>query len=225
MAEIYLVRHAQASLGADNYDQLSVRGHEQARVLGEFWRELKLSFDLVICGTLHRHGQTLDGILHGMGDLAPQMPRVDWPGLNEYDSHAVIACAHPDLMAQTQTQEGYKAHFRALRDGLSLWMQAQAQPKGMPTYAEFVQGVRGALTHAQQSGAQRVLMISSGGPISTALGELMGLDVATRIELNLRLRNTAVNEIVMNPQRLSVVSFNQIAHLQTPAYLDWVTYA
>jgi broad specificity phosphatase PhoE len=225
MAEIYLVRHAQASLGAANYDQLSLLGHQQARVLGTFWHDLKQSFDLVICGTLQRHRETLEGIQEGMGMRFGSPDRVDWAGLNEYDSHAVIACAHPDLAVTTDTEQGYKAHFRALREGLSLWMEGQAQPTGMPRYSEFVHGVMSALVHAQNSSAQRVLMISSGGPISTALGEILGLEIPARIEMNLRLRNTAVNEIVMNRQRLSAVAINQIAHLQTPAYLDWVTYA
>lgn len=35
MALITFVRHGQASWGADNYDQLSIKGAEQARVLGK----------------------------------------------------------------------------------------------------------------------------------------------------------------------------------------------
>ena len=35
MSELYLVRHAQASFGAANYDQLSDLGHQQSRWLGD----------------------------------------------------------------------------------------------------------------------------------------------------------------------------------------------
>ena len=35
MSELILVRHAQASFGEDDYDRLSVLGHQQARWLGE----------------------------------------------------------------------------------------------------------------------------------------------------------------------------------------------
>ena len=34
MSRILLVRHGQASFGADDYDDLSPTGHEQSRVLG-----------------------------------------------------------------------------------------------------------------------------------------------------------------------------------------------
>ena len=38
MGTLYLVRHGQASFGADDYDVLSPAGHEQAVRLGEYWR-------------------------------------------------------------------------------------------------------------------------------------------------------------------------------------------
>ena len=59
MGQLFLVRHAQASLGEDNYDQLSPLGMRQSLRLGEYWRELGLTFDTVLCGTLQRHAQTL----------------------------------------------------------------------------------------------------------------------------------------------------------------------
>ena len=59
MGQLYLVRHGQASLGADDYDQLSPLGARQAQRLGEHWRAQGLRFDAVFTGTLKRHRQTL----------------------------------------------------------------------------------------------------------------------------------------------------------------------
>lgn len=42
MSELYLVRHAQASFGAANYDQLSDLGHRQSRWLGEHLKNAML---------------------------------------------------------------------------------------------------------------------------------------------------------------------------------------
>src|SRR5471032_960728 len=92
MGTLYLVRHGQASFGAADYDNLSELGHRQAVRLGEYWRERGIVFDAVITGTLKRHRQTWEGIAKGQGltrdDVLP------WPGLNEYDSEAVIATIH-----------------------------------------------------------------------------------------------------------------------------------
>ena len=65
MGTLYLVRHGQASFGAEDYDQLSALGRQQAVRLGEHWRTRGLGFDAVITGTLRRHTQTLEGIAEG----------------------------------------------------------------------------------------------------------------------------------------------------------------
>jgi broad specificity phosphatase PhoE len=50
MSVLTLVRHGQASLFADNYDELSELGRKQARHLGEFWARRRIDFDEVYCG-------------------------------------------------------------------------------------------------------------------------------------------------------------------------------
>ncbi|MBU5895007.1 histidine phosphatase family protein, partial [Vibrio cholerae O1] len=69
MGTLYLVRHGQASFGAEDYDQLSERGTAQSQRLGAYWRERGLRFDAVYTGTLRRHEQTLAGIADGLGSL------------------------------------------------------------------------------------------------------------------------------------------------------------
>ncbi|HAD08992.1 MAG TPA: histidine phosphatase, partial [Porticoccaceae bacterium] len=59
MSEIYFVRHGQASLGAKNYDKLSDLGWQQARWLGEHFRDQDLNFDRIVVGDMRRHRETL----------------------------------------------------------------------------------------------------------------------------------------------------------------------
>jgi broad specificity phosphatase PhoE len=222
MGQLYLVRHGQASLGAADYDQLSPLGQQQAQRLGEHWRALGLRFDAVITGTLKRHLQTLQGIEQGLGRTHESL---QWPGLNEYDSEAVIETVHSSTLIKPTTPEGYKAHFRMLRDGLSQWMQGRTQPRGMPTYAEFLAGVTSALEHIRSQCEGNVLLVSSGGPISTAVGHVLGLPAQATIELNLRIRNCSVSEFTFNPKRHTLVSYNSVAHLETPQHQSWITFA
>lgn len=222
MGQLYLVRHGQASLGADDYDQLSPLGARQAQRLGEHWQTQGLKFDAVFTGTLKRHRQTLEGIQLGLG-LSHKTTL--WPGLNEYDSEAVIRCVHVGPLNKPTSPEGYREHFRLLRQGLKAWMTGQARPEGMPDHAGFLQGITSALDHIRQQHDGNVLLISSGGPISMAVGHVLNLEVDGVIELNLRLRNSAVCEFSFNPKRHSLVSFNTIPHLETPSHKDWITYA
>ena len=51
MGTLYLVRHGQASFGADNYDQLSALGWRQSRRLGEHFLQQGRQFDVILTGT------------------------------------------------------------------------------------------------------------------------------------------------------------------------------
>jgi len=67
MGTLYLVRHGQASFGADDYDVLSAMGHQQSVRLGEYFQHRGVTFDAALTGTLNRQIQTLAGICQGMG--------------------------------------------------------------------------------------------------------------------------------------------------------------
>ncbi len=224
MGTLYLVRHGQASFGADDYDQLSARGHDQARRLGEYWRERGMVFDAVLVGTLRRHRQTLDGIGEGLEGLTA--PVTSLPGLNEYDSHALLTAIHPQPLPRPDTPELYRQHFRLLCDALAQWMAGVISPKGMPSWDDFSAGVHGALEQVrQQHSAQNVLLVSSGGPISAAVGQVLGTSPEATIALNMRIRNSAVTEFSISPRRLMLQTFNTLNHLDSDAHRDWATHA
>jgi len=72
---------------------------------------------------------------------------------------------------------------------------------------------------------RNVLLVSSGGPIATAVGRVLGTSPGATIELNLRIRNCSVTEFAFTPKRHMLVGYNAIGHFDGPAYRDWVTYA
>ncbi len=222
MGTLYLIRHGQASFGADDYDQLSELGRKQSVRLGEYFAQKGVHFDGLIAGTLRRQRQTLAGILQGM---SRQGEPLAWDGLNEYDSEAVIASIHPEKLEKPSSPEAYRHHFRLLRDGLAQWMAGAASPRGMPSYSDFTAGVSGALDHVRANHyGQNVLIVSSGGPIATAVGCVLGLGAQAIIDLNMRIRNTAVTEFAFTPKRHMLVCFNALPHLEHPGCDQWVTY-
>ena len=225
MGTLYLVRHGQASFGAEDYDQLSALGRQQAVRLGEHWRARGLGFDAVITGTLRRHTQTLEGIAEGL-QTTPHALQL--PSLNEYDSHALIAAIHPQPLGPADTPERYRAHFRILCDALAQWMAGVISPQGMPSWQEFSDGVHGALERVRREHAgpeQNVLLVSSGGPIATAVGQVLGTAPEVTIALNMRIRNSAVTEFSISPKRMMLQTFNTLNHLDTPQTRDWATFA
>ena len=223
MGTLYLVRHGQASFGEDDYDKLSELGHRQSRRLGEYFAAKGLHFDAVVTGTLRRHTETFQGIAQGMGLKADVL---QWPGLNEYDSEAVISAVYPHKLEKPTSPEMYRHHFRLLREGLNQWMAGVVSPRGMPSYSDFVSGITSALDHVRaQHHGQNVLLVSSGGPISTAVGHVLGTSAEATIELNLRIRNSSVTEFAFTPKRHMLVTYNTLPHLDEARYKDWITYA
>jgi len=212
MGTLHLVRHGQASFGADDYDQLSPLGERQCRLLGEYWRARGQRFEAVLTGSLKRHAQSLAAIAAGLGGTPAPLVR---EGLNEYDSEAVIRAIHPEPLEKPRDAEMVKQHFRLLRQGLLAWMRGETRPVGMPAYADFAAGVADALAHVRAQCSGEVLIVSSGGPIATAVAQVLGAPPETGIELNLRIRNSALSEMVFNARQLTLQSFNHLPHLDT----------
>ncbi|WP_372657744.1 histidine phosphatase family protein [Hydrogenophaga sp.] len=222
MGTLYLVRHGQASFGAADYDQLSDLGHRQSVQLGRYWASRGVKVDAVITGTLRRQQQTWAGIAEGAGWKHEALA---WPGLNEYDSAAVIKTIHPSPLPPANTPELFRHHFRLLRDGLSQWMAGTVSPQGMPSYRDFALGVTRALDHVRaQHPDQNVLVVSSGGPISTAVAHVLGMSPEGSIALNMRIRNSSVCEFQYTPKRHTLLTFNTVPHLDQAELNDWVTY-
>ncbi len=228
MGHIYLIRHGQASFGAEDYDQLSPLGHRQSERLGQYLAErsqrLNLTWDAVLTGSLRRHEQTWAGLAKGAGWT--HEPTV-WPGLNEYDSAALLRALPLDReLEDPHTPGGYKQHFRLLRDALTQWMAGTISPQGMPSYQGFVDGITGALAHIRQQHPQgNVLVVSSGGPIATLVGHVLRTPPETTIELNMQLRNTSVTELMATSHHARLVSFNTLPHLDDAEHTGWVTHA
>jgi len=224
MGTLYLVRHGQASFGAADYDQLSALGQRQCERLGQWFASHGVVFDAVITGSLRRQRQSLAGIEAGLQrqhDNALTMP-----GLNEYDSEALVRTVHSGPLAAPITPELARLHFRLLREGLLAWMAGSTQPQGLPTHADFVAGVLGALDHVRTHHAEgTALIVSSGGPISVAVGRVLGVPAEAVVELNLQLRNSAVCELKVSPKRHTLITFNTLPHLDSPAHRSWITHA
>jgi broad specificity phosphatase PhoE len=224
MGTLTLVRHGQASFGAADYDQLSEQGRRQCLRLGEYLRERGLRFAAVWRGSLTRHAQSLAALEQGHGGLPAAT--VD-AALDEYHSHALLppqpaAAALPP----PTTPDGYRQHFRLLRQALTDWMAGRSAPAGMPAYAEFRAGLRrvSADMHRHCRGQDRVLVVSSGGPISCLLTEVLAAPAATAIELNMRLRNSALSELVSTAHGFALQSFNHLPHLDGAGFADWVSH-
>ncbi|OAJ55018.1 phosphoglycerate mutase [Paraburkholderia ginsengiterrae] len=223
MAELYLVRHGQASFGAENYDELSASGGSQSRWLGEYFAQSDLQFDRVVIGTMRRHAQTADAILSEM--RATQAEVVQDADLNEYDFGALLSALGESGLAPDQPAAGSKKDFyKLLKQALHLWSEDRLPGRLPESWSQFQARVERARLAIQRLGGKKVLVVSSGGPIAAFTQQLLQAPAAGAIALNLQIRNSSVSQYVFNDSSMSLVSFNALPHLERTERREFITY-
>jgi len=227
---IYLVRHGQAAFGTDHYDRLTDLGLAQARLLGSYFGRRQIRFDAVFTGTLRRQTETAQGISEGH-EFGAQPLHEAFPGLDEYKPEAIMMALTgnfpaPALAAARRDPLVVREHFRVLREALLAWAEDRTQPEGVPVWQAFQDSAVAAMVEARRRFPDgSVLIVSSGGPIAAIVAATLNAPPATAVELNMRIRNSALTEFATTPRRHSLVSFNGLPHLDTHPDPTLTTYA
>lgn len=225
MSEIYFVRHGQASFGSANYDQLSELGHQQARLLGEYFQQRGMRFDRILTGDMVRHRETAEGICQGLG--LPETGFEVFAELNEFDFHAILQAYLAQFPEQAlPAKPAIADFFKRLKKAIVLWSQGGLQGDLPETWQTFEQRLLAVRLHimAQYKG-QRVLAVSSGGAIAMLVRQLLQAPSETMVELNLQTRNTALIHCVFNQHNMRLSSFNSVPHLDSLERQALITYA
>ncbi|MEV0793185.1 histidine phosphatase family protein [Kribbella sp. NPDC050459] len=209
MPAIYLIRHAQASFGARDYDKLSALGEQQAARLGETFAGVKPA--LVVSGSMRRHQQT--------ASLAGFTVDVD-PGFDEFDHQEVIVAHKPayrrhavmvaDLARTGNPRRAFQEVFSA---ATQRWID------GGDGYTETFQAFCERSEAAVRRTAERLgkgetaLVFTSGGPIAAVVSRLLSGGDGLWTKLNSVTINTAITKVVSGRGGLTVVSYNEHVHL------------
>ena len=223
MAEITLVRHGQASFGADNYDCLSDLGEQQAVWLGDYYRQLGVQFDRLVLGDMRRHEQTARGLMRGLhGDL----PMDIHPGLNEYEFGGLLT-PYRNLFPERWHDTGHarRDYFHNLNAAMLNWSEGVIDNDGTDSWVSFCARVRDGFAFACAGSARRTLVVSSGGPIAVLIGEVLALSPARICDLSLQIKNTSTSRILYNRVNFTLDSFNDMSHLNHPQRQDKITFS
>ena len=204
MGSIHLIRHGQASFGAENYDQLSTLGYSQAVALGNAWEAGAWEPTYSLAGSLQRHAQTaisaLD-IVEGDGY------DVDG-GWDEYDHIGIASAANPDSSALDARE------FQAvLNQALTAWRRGEGDFD--ESFDDFRNRVLGAFDAAlaQAGKGRRVAVFTSGGPIALVLSHVLTGSDELFQSINDVIINASVTTIINGSTGPRLLSFNEHTHL------------
>ncbi|HEV2673100.1 MAG TPA: histidine phosphatase family protein [Aliidongia sp.] len=233
MGEIHLVRHGQASFGAEDYDALSTVGHSQAGILGRWHATGAATFDLVALGGLKRHRQTADAwATEFPGAPAPAGWIVD-RGFDEYDHREMLLRAHPeagDLAGLQRWLSEAAASRRAFQElfsaAMARWISGRHDGDYLESWAAFrkrcISALEGLVARAGPS--RRLIVFTSGGPIAAICQHLLDVPPPQVASLSWSLMNGAVTKLLYQPGRLSLSTLNNHSHLEREGDPALLTY-
>jgi broad specificity phosphatase PhoE len=196
MTALLLVRHAQASLGAADYDQLSSHGRRQSAVLGAALARRGVVVGRVLHGTLKRHEQTAEHA--GFTDTV----RDDrW---NEFDHEQILAPLSAEAVDQKMWQHAKRR-----------WAGGEYDEEYTVTFAEFQRRVMDSLDAATEGlgSGRTVVVVTSAGVIASAVAQLWGAGADVWHKVQTVTVNTGVTVIAAGSRGLTLVSFNGHFHL------------
>lgn len=235
MGSIYLIRHGQASFGADDYDVLSPTGIRQAEILGDHLLNLGVRFDRVLSGGLRRQQHTARAALERLespGRATPEL-EVD-PAFNEFEADAVIRAHLPDLLDEQpealhilRHAAEHRAEFQRLFSTIiARWVSGNHEKDGLESWQEFLDKVHDGLRRllAQASGKDRVAVFTSGGTITALLQLIVGVPPLKAFELNWQIVNTSLTRLRFRGEEVSLASFNSHVHLELLKAPELITY-
>ncbi|MCR4510226.1 phosphoglycerate mutase family protein [Pseudomonas sp. 32.2.56] len=235
MGSIYLIRHGQASFGADDYDVLSPIGIRQAEVLGAHLAQLGTRIDRSVSGDLRRQQHTANAALQQLQDaqLASAALEID-AAFNEFDADAVIRALLPDLLPEepealhilrnaAQNRGEFQRLFAKL---IGRWVSGEHDKPGLQSWQAFVEQVQGGLERVlqQADSKQNIAIFTSGGTITALLHLITGIAPAQAFELNWQIVNTSLSCLKFRGKQVSLASFNSHVHLQLLKAPELITY-
>lgn len=204
MGEIVLVRHGQANSTARStadYDRLSDHGHQQARWLGDWFRDQEAPFDRIICGTLRRHHDTVAELGLGLG--ADEDAR-----LNEIDYFALADEMARDHGLARPGPDDWHGHFSTT---FAAWHERKVA--GTESFVAYEARVDSVLAEAAALG-RRVLCVTSGGIIGMAVRLALSLPVERMPDVLLSVGHTSVTRLRVRPEGLHLFSYNAYPHFE-----------
>jgi broad specificity phosphatase PhoE len=217
MSRIFLVRHGQASWGAENYDALSELGHRQAAATGAWLAGQGVVPTRIISGELVRQRDS----------LAEVVTAADWAGSSEsgpvwdeYDHLAVLAALpaeDPVYAASAASVERRAFDARAFdvvyAAALRRWVLGEGDyPE---TYAAFTARASAALESLAATLAPKedAVVVTSGGVISAIGAHLLDGGPLVWDRLQRTVVNASVTQVRVGARGIHLMSFNEASHL------------
>ena len=235
MGSIYLIRHGQASFGAENYDVLSPLGVQQAEILGDYLIETGVTLSACFSGDMQRQKDTALATLARFSSANLPAPALNIDSaFNEIDADAVVRLIAPKFLDQEplaleslRNPLQDRAEFQRLF--AMIFQRWAAEVDDIPKQLRW-----STFTQTVNAGLQRVLntakadehigIFTSGGAITAVLHLLTEIIPSKAFDLNWQIVNTSLSRLKFRDDSVVLTSFNSHAHLDLLKDKKLITY-
>jgi len=239
MSILYAVRHGQASFFSDNYDKLSEKGEDQARVLAKHWMAKGVTIDHAFAGTLQRQTRSAEVVGETYRAAGQEFPEITiLEGLNEYEADSVMSILLPALIERdekfatlqreynsaVEDREKYRTFHRLLEAVMAEWVSGGHDMEGLEKWSGFTSRVHDSMKNIMDvDGSGKTLgVFTSGGVIGVAVQSVLQAPDIKAAELNWRVHNGSVTQFTFSKGRIALDTFNDTAHFVSDP--DLLTY-
>ena len=210
MPEITMVRHGQAKQNAtseEDYDRLSELGRTQAKWAGEHFRNLQLSFDVIVTGTLTRQIDTQ--ILMNIDTKIPVVRDERFNEIRLYDLAGLIKRQFGVDFPEDELS--FKRHLNLT---FKKWENGEIL-NPPETFENYKSRVSEGLNEIKDLG-EKILLVTSGGIIAMAIKHTLDLTTEALGNCLLASCNTGVTKLLHYDQSFIISQINALPHLETP---------
>jgi broad specificity phosphatase PhoE len=215
MGVVLLVRHGQASFGAEDYDVLSETGVEQTRMLGRALAAQGLRPARVVHGAMTRQRDSATAMVDAAGwSVTPETDQ----GWNEFDHLAVVARGVGDDAGPALDNLGRRGFQRLVEDATARWSGGAHDEEYAESWPAFLRRVTDGLDRTfAQDGVS--VVVSSGGPIAAVCAGLVdpsaGPEQVPRLwnAFNTVTVNASITRVLEGSAGRRLLSFNEHSHL------------
>lgn len=232
MTTIYLIRHGQASFGAESYDKLSPNGELQAMLLGQYFNQILKEAPYVVAGSMQRHQQTATLA------LAQCFPEVEFEtdqAWNEFNHQQVFAQYEPRfnqphlLKQDVENEINPRAYLAKIFEGaIGRWTGGEYHHEYDESWPHFKNRVESALQNLCDELAKTkpryAVVFTSGGVISVVAGKLLELNPNRTFALNWAITNASMTtlRLVGNEPQLLSLNEHHFIKAENSQLLTWI---
>ncbi len=217
MRTITLIRHSQASFGAENYDKLSDLGLAQCDLIGNAFKERNFPTSeeevRVVWGGQERHKETMEGVLKFWPYQGPVLKE---ERLGEFDHMDIIFKGEEGFKPKAKI--GIKLLFSRNKDQtiertflktLTRWVSGDFENEYKEPFSKFHKRTWEGLIEASDKFKDKksIFIFTSGGVIASILLKVLKIEKENFIPLVWSLYNGSLTQLKIRPNLKKELSY------------------